>query len=194
MQYDISQLNHLIRHRRSVFPAQYSGEKVADEIVWQLLENANWAPTHGKTEPWRFTVFSGEGLVQFAEYQAKYYQDNTPPDKFEEVKYQKLRNNPLKCSHIIAIGMKRQDSGKIPEIEEIAAVACAVQNMYLTAAAYGIGAYWTTGGVTYADSAKAFFDLGEKDKLLGFFYIGQIAKPSPDSSRQPAEGKVKWVD
>ena len=30
----------------------------------QVLEAANWAPTHGKTEPWRFTVLSPEGLDQ----------------------------------------------------------------------------------------------------------------------------------
>lgn len=30
----------------------------------QMLEAANWAPTHGRTEPWRFVVLSGEGLQE----------------------------------------------------------------------------------------------------------------------------------
>lgn len=29
-----------------------------------MLEAANWAPTHGKTEPWRFVVLSPDGLQQ----------------------------------------------------------------------------------------------------------------------------------
>ena len=32
------------------------------ETVEWLLEAANWAPTHGKTEPWRWVVLSEDGL------------------------------------------------------------------------------------------------------------------------------------
>ena len=66
--FNTSEINRLIRERRSVYPAQYSGEKVDDSIIKQMLENANWAPNHKKTEPWRFTVFSGEGLKQLAKF------------------------------------------------------------------------------------------------------------------------------
>jgi nitroreductase len=191
--FNIAEINHLIKTRRSVFPAQFSGEKIEDSIIEQMLENANWAPTHGLTEPWRFVVFSGEGIKKLAHFQAEMYKKRTLPEKFEETKYEKLQLSPLKASHIIAIGMKRQESGKIPEIEEIEAVACAVQNMYLTATAYGVGAYWGSGGVTYYPEAKSFFGLDEKDKLLGFFYVGQIAKPSPAGTRKPIAEKVTWV-
>jgi nitroreductase len=78
-------------------------------------------------------------------------------------------------------------------VEDIAAVACAVQNMYLSVTAYGLGGYWTTGGITYQDSAKAFFDLGEQDRLLGFFYIGHVALPSAPGTRRPVDEKVKWI-
>ena len=37
--------------------------------------------------------------------------------------------------------MKRGDNPKIPEIEEISSVACAIQNICLTATAYGIGSF-----------------------------------------------------
>jgi nitroreductase len=82
---------------------------------------------------------------------------------------------------------------KFPEVEEIAAVACAVQNIYLSATAYGLGGYLTTGGVTYKQSAKEFFGLGEDDKLLGFFYLGHVAVPSPSAKRKLVEEKVEWV-
>lgn len=191
--YNIQEINHLIRNRRSVFPRQYSGEKVATTIIEQILENANWAPTHGKTEPWRFFVFAEGGLLQFADFQAELYKKVTPPEKFNPEKYEKMKNEPLLASHIIAIVMQRQKVEKIPEIEEIEAVACAVQNMYLTATAYGLGAYWSSGGVTYLEEAKEFFGLGEKDKLLGFFYIGSIATPSPDGERKPIQEKTTWI-
>ena len=78
-------------------------------------------------------------------------------------------------------------------MEDIAAVACAVQNIYLSITAYGLGGYWTTGGVTYFEHAKEFFGLGEHDRLMGFFYIGYIAQPSTGATRLPLDVKVKWV-
>jgi len=190
---NVEDLNNLIRDRRSVFPKDYTGEKADDSIILQLLENANWAPTHKLTEPWRFKVFCGKGLNQFAGFQAKDYHSSCyGTEKFLEKKYHKLLNNPLKCSHIISIGMHREKEALVPEVEEVAAVACSVQNILLSAHAHGLGAYWSTGGVTYNENAKSFFDLGEHDILLGFIYLGVINHVPDTGRRQPIEQKVIW--
>jgi nitroreductase len=193
MNFDTSQLNKLIQERRSTFPKQYDpGKHVDDAIIRQLLENANWAPTHKLTEPWRFTVFTGNGLKTFAGLQASVYK-NAAGAGYKEDNYQKLLATPLLASHVISIGMKRHAEKNIPEMEEIAAVACAVQNMWLTAAAYQVGCYWTTGGVTFTEAAKPFFGLDATDKLMGFFYVGVIAVPSAPGKRGAVEEKVKWI-
>jgi nitroreductase len=191
----IEGFNNLIRHRRSVFPKDYTGEKVDDGIILQMLENANWAPTHKLTEPWRFKVFCGKGLNKYAAFQAKDYHDKFyGTEKFLEKKHHKLLNNPLKCSHIISIGMQRGQDTSLPEIEEIAAVACAVQNILLSVHAYGLGGYWSTGGVTYNESAKSFFDLEENDTLLGFIYLGVTDKIPEASTRNSIQNKVSWCN
>jgi nitroreductase len=193
MKYNTEEFNHLVRHRRSVFPKQFdTTSKVDDAIIEQVVENATWAPTHGKTEPWKFIVYTGEGLKKLADFQSELYK-KTAGERFKEMTYMNLQANPLRASHVIAICMKRDPSKKFPEVEEIAAVSCAVQNIYLTITAYGLGGYWTTGGITYNERAKPFFDLEEDDKLLGFFYIGKIAIPSPDAVRKPVSEKVVWV-
>jgi nitroreductase len=193
MKYNTEEFNHLVRHRRSVFPKQFdTTSKVDDAIIEQVVENATWAPTHGKTEPWKFIVYTGEGLKKLADFQSELYK-KTAGERFKEMTYMNLQANPLRASHVIAICMKRDPSKKFPEVEEIAAVSCAVQNIYLTITAYGLGGYWTTGGITYNERAKPFFDLEEDDKLLGFFYIGKIAIPSPDAVRKPVSEKVGWV-
>jgi nitroreductase len=185
--------NQLARSRRSVFPDQLdAGKKVDDDIIKEILINATWAPNHGQAEPWQFTVFAGDGLKKLAAFQSEFYKQEAG-DNFKEATFIKLQQNPLKASHIIAIGMKRTTVKNIPEVEDIAAVACSVQNMYLSLTAYGLGGYWTTGGVTYNPKAKSFFGLGEQDRLLGFFYIGHIAVPSQNAKRSPLEEKVKWV-
>ncbi len=193
MKFNIEEFNRLIRSRRSTFPKQFAeGKKVDDAIVQQILENATWAPNHGNLQPWQFVVFTGEGLKKLAHFQSELYKESSG-EKFKEATYQNLQANPLKASHVIALCMKRDPNKKFPEVEEIAAVATAVQNIYLSVTAYELGGYWTTGGVTYNEKAKPFFGLGEEDKLMGFFYIGHVAVPSPEGKRQPVEEKVIWV-
>jgi nitroreductase len=193
MNYHPEEINHLIRHRRSVFPKQFdTSKKIDDKIVEQILYNATWAPNHGKNEPWKFIVFTGEGLNKLATFQSELYKE-TAGEKFKEATYENLKANPLKASHIVALCMMRDPAKKFPEMEEIAAVACAIQNIYLSVAAYELGGYWTTGGVTYNEKAKPFFGLGEDDKLMGFFYLGHVAVPSPDASRKPMSEKVEWI-
>lgn len=188
------QFNELARSRRSVFPKQFvPGKQVDDAIIKEILTNATWAPNHGQTEPWHFTVFSGEGLQKFAGFQSELYKALSG-DRFNPEKYTKLQQQPLLASHIIALAMKKNTVKRIPEIEEIEAVACAVQNIYLSVTAYGLGGYWTTGGITYEEAAKSFFGLGEADRLLGFFYIGEVAIPSGAAKRSPLEDKITWVN
>lgn len=185
--------NKLARERRSVFPDQYlAGARADDAIISEILINATWAPNHGKTEPWHFTVFTGEGLATLANFQSTIYRA-TAGDGYKEAKDIKMQQQPLKASHVIAIGMRRTTTKNIPEMEDIEAVACAVQNLHLSVTAYGLGGYWTSGGVTYIEEAKPFFGLGPQDKLLGFFYIGVINIPSAHGTRQPIEEKVTWV-
>lgn len=88
--------------------------------------------------------------------------------------------------------MERQKSATIPEIEEIEAVACSVQNMALTAAAYEICSFWGSGGVTYTSELKEFLGLGEQDKCLGYLYLGYSDNPATKSRRDPIKDKVEW--
>lgn len=194
MKFNMDEVNRLIRERRSVFPKEYTGEKVDDAIIRQMLENANWAPSHKLTEPWRFVVFSEQGLKKLAQFQASCYQQVTQANgTYREDRYLGLLSKPIESSHVISIGMKRDDKKSLPEIEEAGAVFCAVQNMYLTATAYGIGCYLSTGGVTYFEEAKEFFGLGKEDKLLGFLNVGVPKGPVPAGRRKPVEEKVTWI-
>ncbi len=193
MSFNPGYFNTLVKARRSVFPDQFeAGKKIPDEIVAQIVENATWAPNHGQSEPWEFTVFTGEGLKKLAFFQSELYKKGAGAE-FNEAKYVKLQNQPLKASHVLSIGMKRTTTKRIPEVEDIAAVACAVENIYLSVTAYGLGGYWTTGGITYYDEAKKYFGLNEADRLMGFFYLGYIAVPSPTTKRSPLNEKMKWV-
>ena len=68
-------IEEIIRNRRSVFPAQYNSDEIAKETIIKILEAANWAPTHKKTEPWRFKVMRDEKLVQLGQFLADKYKE-----------------------------------------------------------------------------------------------------------------------
>jgi len=194
MVFDLEAFDNLIKNRRSVFPQDYTSEAVDDLVVKKILETAVWAPTHKLTQPWRFVVFTGGGLRSLAEAQAAIYKKVTEADgTFREHKYQNLLTKPLLSSHIVAILMKRDPKQSVPEVEEIGAVFCAVQNIYLATTAYGVGGYLSTGGITYFDESREFFGLGEHDRLLGFFHIGTPARIPSALKRMPVEEVVEWV-
>ncbi|MFT6746642.1 MAG: nitroreductase [Glaciecola sp.] len=192
MRYNLSELKEIIRNRRSIKPEKYSTRKVLKDQVVEILNNAIWAPTHGLTQPWHFVIFQGKELEELGLMMAETYKSSCTSENFLDKKYQKMLNRPSKASVVIAICMKRQDIEKIPEIEEVAAVACAVQNMYLTATAYGLGPYWSSGKVSYSEEMKDYLKLSEKDKCLGLFYLGYTKEPWPTSHRQPLEYHTEW--
>ena len=52
-------LQQIIQSRRSIYPDAYTHQKIDKAAIEQILEAANYAPTHRKTEPWRFKVIEG---------------------------------------------------------------------------------------------------------------------------------------
>lgn len=186
------QINELIRKRRSIFPKMYNGKAIPKEVIEQILENANWAPTHKMTEPWRFKIFRGKALERLAEYLAKYYKENTPAEKFQEAKYQKNLRKPVISDCIIALCMKRDEKERVPEWEEVAALSCAVQNMWLTCTAYGVGCYWSSPKA--ALEGREIFNLEEGEKCYGLLYMGYHDIDEMPVKRRPIEDKVEWIE
>ncbi len=193
MQDSFATLQQLISHRRTTKPAKMNGQQIPDAQVWQLLELADWAPTHGHTEPWRFVVYAGNKVQQFCQDHARLYQQETPPDKFMQDKYNKLLHMGDGASHILVAVMQRGSLPKIPALEELAATACAVQNLLLGATALGIASYWGSGGMTYHQSIKDNLQLREEDQVMGILYLGYTDKPVSEGKRNIAlTEKVIW--
>ncbi len=183
-------LNEIIENRRTVKPERYTGEIVPDSAVWEILKSANWAPTHGFTEPWRFVVFAGDKKTELLNFLNNFDDAATGPN---EVRNEKRKASFDATSHIIAIGVKRGENPKIPETEELLSVGMAVQNMWLTTFNLGFGGYWSTGAVGFSNQLRDFMGLGENDKALGFFYLGVPVADLPLGRRiTPIEAKVTW--
>ena len=186
-------LKEIIENRRTIKPELFNGEKVSHTDILDILEAANWAPTHLFTEPWRFIVYEYEKVLEFCQLHANLYQTHTPEDKFSEAKYQKIIRRAEKTSHLIIAYMHRSENDKPPVQEEIVSVSCAIQNILLSASARGIATYIGTGGMCYDPSLKSALHLYEKDLVLGFIYFGKTDKVLQGKRKSPISEKVKWM-
>jgi nitroreductase len=193
MRYNLSEITEIIKDRRTIYPEFFSDRKVHKEQIERILNNAIWAPTHGMTQPWRFQVFMDEGKDKLGQFMKALYLQKIPKEEQSEIKLNRMTDRPKRASAIIVVNMERQKEERIPEIEEIEAVACAVQNMYLTCTAYGLGGFWSTPKLIYTKEMNDFLGLGEKDRCLGLFYVGYPAQEWPKGQRKPIEYVTKWI-
>jgi nitroreductase len=189
----INVLAELIVNRRSIKPAVFNGKKIDDQHIVQLLTLANWAPTHGFTEPWRFIVYSDDAVKKFCADQAELYKLNEPPASFNAAKYDKQLHNGDNTSHLVAAYMKRGANPNIPELEELCATAAAVQNILLGAEALGIATLWSTGGMVLRPEMKDYLGLDEADRMIGVLSLGYTDQAPGPGKRGPVEAKTKWI-
>ena len=189
-----SDIGSIIRRRRTVKPDKMNGRIIPDDTIVELLSNADWAPTHAYTEPWRFIVIGHSRVKEFASRHANLYQQHTDPNTFTPEKFNNLISLGENVSHIIIAWMRRIPTKKIPVIEEISATAAAIQNLLLSATSKGIAAFWSTSGLTHHKALKDEFKLGEEDLVLGIIYLGYSDEPFKEGNRMiPLSEKIEWL-
>jgi nitroreductase len=188
--------NLLIHERRSTWPMNFDPDrKIEDTIIAEMLETAIWAPSHGLTQPWVFKVFHGYGVRDFFSTLRDIYLEITPAGDVKASKIQKYEDKVKQVSHVIAVCMIRDPKKKYPEIEEIVATACVIENIYICINAYEIAGYLSTGNLCYTQQVKDYLGLGPDDLCLGFFQLG-YPKPGinrPVRKRIPAAEKTQWI-
>lgn len=179
----------IIKARRTIGAMQ--DKDVSEDAINLMLEAGTWAPNHKKTEPWKFRVFTGDSRVRLGDEMERIMKQKTAHLSEEEAlkKTTKAKKGPLRAPVIIAVAVS--PSGKVPEIEEISAVAASIQNMLLVAEEQGLATIWRTGEIVYQSELNDFLSLEDGDKLLGLIYVGHPNKEA-SSKRIPYQDKTIW--
>ncbi|MBP3039111.1 nitroreductase [Bacillaceae bacterium Marseille-Q3522] len=187
------ELYEAIKTRRSI--GKVKQDKVPKETIEKILDTAVWAPNHFRTEPWRFFVLQGEGLVQLGNVLAEIVKSTMDDPETEENKarIEKNQKNPLRAPVIIAVGVEPSDKPRVLVQEEFAAVHAAVQNMLLAAHAEGLGAIWRTGDICYDRKVADFFGLSENGQVIGFVYLGYPDMTVKEPKKTSFETYTKWI-
>jgi len=184
-------ISEIIKNRRATPPRLLSKKELSREIIEQLLENAAWAPNHKKTEPWRFKVYTGTAKTELAEQCEKVLREEQSGGySIADDKIAKFSSTLKDVPVAIAIILQPDEAHRLPEWEEVAAVAMAVQNMWLTATEMKLGAFWATP--PFVSLLDGIIGLDEGQKILGFFYVGEVLMDFPSPGRGDVAQKTEW--
>ncbi|HST05334.1 MAG TPA: nitroreductase [Chloroflexia bacterium] len=192
-----AQIMGAIRGRRSYALKYLSPEAIDLGDIELMLEAANWAPSHGQTEPWRFTVFAGDGRQQLSDAFGEAYRLLTPEvvrrPELEQAQRDRVWQAPVWISIGMEPGLNERGGRRMPEWEEIIATGIAVQNAHLMASSLGLGAKWTSNTVATHSHVAQLVGLEPPARLLGFLYVGRPAVELLPGTRRPLADKVRWV-
>ena len=179
-------LNSVIRNRKSIYPKDYATGEIPDDIINEVLLNANHAPTHRMTQPWFFKVYKNESKQKLINIISK-----IDESKISKIKHDKFIQKINDSNTIISIFLNRDKKERLPEWEEIAAVSMAVQNMWLTCYVNNIGSYWSTPG--FIQEYGKLVNLDNNESSLGFFFMGVYNHKETAKLRDDITTKVEWV-
>lgn len=181
-----------IRDRRSI--GKVTDEIPPRELIEEILEAASWAPCHHLTEPWRFTVVTGDARLALGEVMARSKLDRmVAQGRSIEGELDKLVAKALRAPVIIAVAVEPAMGPKVVEIEEIAAGSAAVQNLMLAAHAAGLATIWRTGDPAYDPRVREFLGLSERATIVGFVYVGYAAVAPARAKKTPAADVTTWL-
>ncbi|WP_158591629.1 nitroreductase family protein [Deinococcus cavernae] len=179
-----------IRQRRTIDLLKLKPDPVPQDVLEAILTAATWAPTHGKHQPWRFTVFTGEGRRQLADLFARAYAASSAKDAGSPDAQENQRMRVMRAPVWISLELHVPQPPRFPQWEEEHALAAAAQNMLLAATAFGLASKWVSGVAMI--SPLTAHELGAPE-LRGFIFLGYAAEQPKDSTRTPLEEKVVWV-
>ena len=178
-------LNSIIRNRKSIYPNDYTGDEIPDNLIREMLLNANHAPTHRMTQPWFFKVYKNESKQKLIDIVSK-----IDESKISKIKLDKFIQKINESNTVISIFLNRDKKERLPEWEEIAAVSMAVQNMWLTCYVNNIGSYWSTPG--FIHEYGNLIKLDNNQSSLGFFFMGVYDHKESPKLRDDINTKVEW--
>ncbi|HUK67714.1 MAG TPA: 5,6-dimethylbenzimidazole synthase [Streptosporangiaceae bacterium] len=180
-------LAEVIAARRDV--RRFRPDPVGDDIVDEVLAAGHAAPSVGHSQPWRFIVVTDSGLRDSAAVMADRARlaqarrlDADSARHLRSLQLDGIREAPVGV--VVCCDRRARSAGVLGRATfpdaDIWSCACAVENIWLTARAHGLGLGWVT--LFDPDELSALLGLPDGVVTLGWLCLGW-----PDE-RLPAPG------
>ncbi|MEM9796864.1 MAG: nitroreductase [Pseudomonadota bacterium] len=155
-----------------------------------ILQAALRVPDHGKLEPWRLAVLTGDALERLAALaEITGAAQGLDPDKIA-----KGRAMFAVAPCIVAVIATPEDSAKIPEVEQTLSAGAVCTTLVTAALAAGWGANWLTGWVVEnAVFRRDGLGLADHEWIAGLIVIGTEGPVPPERPRPDPTAKIAWI-
>ena len=200
------EFTEVVEKRRSV--RAFNSEPVSKEIILELLEAANMAPSATNSQPWSFLVLEKNelealfliteeafnerfGAMPRDEVDQKLARLSIPDeDKFRGLSrfYKTLGGAPV----VIVVCVTRGDSD-YNSLLNIASASAAVQNLLLAASNKGLGSCWMMGPLQKREKEiKALLKIPANQDIIAMVPIGYPEKEPLPPAKTAVVDKTRW--
>jgi nitroreductase len=174
--FQINDIFTIIKTRRTIH--RYLDQKVPFEELQNAVLAAHHAPNHKLTFPWRFIHVGPEIRSKVDQASLSFLSAKGQPDEQALMLFKEKSIYPE-----LLIACQKRSNDPIQSKEDYAAVACAIQNLSLYLHSKGIGAKWSTGGLSQNPYAYQILEIDPKEEeIVGLIWIGYPAQ-TPDIKR-----------
>jgi nitroreductase len=182
-----------ITQRTSV--RRFRPDPVTRDTIERLLDCAVRAPNHKLTEPWRFSVLTGEARDRFAEIRAahrlKRFAD--PASAEAQAAANKMRDESRATPAYVVV-MASQNPDELTREEDYAATMMAIANLMIAAQSLGLGTYLKTGGVMRDPGLLKLARVPENFRVVAIVSLGYPAEEEAPRRRKSATELTHWVE
>ena len=189
----------LIRGRRSV--RRYAERVVPEEVVWQLLEAAHWAPSAHNRQPWRFVLVQQPAMrrrlaeAMAEQWQADLLADGADPElvgRRAGISVQRISGAPVVILPCLDLGTL--DTYSDPQRQQcewqmgVQSVALACENLLLAAHQLGLGGCWMCAPIFCVPLVQSVLTLPETWQPQALLTLGYPPTAAPlQKTREPLE-------
>ena len=199
-----------IHTRRSV--RRYKSTPVPKQLVLELLEAANKAPSATNRQPWEFVVVSRSHLDRLENTLKEAFQERVASVS-EEAMRRAIKDLSLPDEaggdRLKALGAFYRTLGGAPVAigvclpkekdpwvwkNNISDSAAAIENLLLAAWGKGLGTCWTTGPLKgRADAIASFLGVPEDRELVAIITLGYPDHQPPVPPKKDVASKTRWI-
>ncbi len=177
-----------IRTRRD-YTDPFAEVRPPREVIERLIDAATWAPSHRRTEPWRFHVLAGDARAAMGAAVADWL---AASGEGTESQQQAARVRLLRAPVVLVLSQVGSPGDEVRDVEDYAATCCALQNLLLAAEAEGLAAHTSTGVMVQFTGAKEYLGLAAHDRIVAYVYLGYRAADVPAKPGERRAPEVRW--
>ncbi len=166
----------LARSRRSI--RSFKSDDVPEELLIQLIEAAQAAPSGGNCQPWHFYIIKNRAVIQRI--------------RDEACKQAFITTAPvliLVCADIARSEERYAERGR--ELYCLQDTAAAIENLLLCAASLGLGTCWC--GAFDENRVTGILDLPGKMRPVAIIPVGYSQKEGAKTGRRPIEEITTFI-